>query len=61
MKNYITYFIAALFLVSSCVTPKIYNDLLSEHERSNNKLVVSEKKVLELNNAVREKEEKILF
>ncbi len=61
MKNYITYFIAALFLVSSCVTPKIYNDLLSEHERSNNKLVVSEKKVLELNNAVREKEEKIFI
>ena len=49
-----------LFLVSSCVAPKIYNDLLSEHETVNNKLTANEKKVLQLNSAISEKEEKIL-
>ena len=60
MKNSIIHFVIVLFLGSSCITPKIHNDLLSEHERSNNKLVVNEKKVLQLTDAVREKEEKIL-
>jgi chemotaxis protein MotB len=61
MKKSILYLSAILFLVSSCVTPKIYNTLLSEHETVNNKLTVSEKKALQLNNALEEKEGKILI
>ena len=60
MKKSILYLYAMLFLVSSCVAPKIYNDLLSEHETVNNKLTANEKKVLQLNSAISEKEEKIL-
>ena len=61
MKNSILYLSAILFLVSSCVAPKIHNSLLSEHETANNKLSASEKKVLQLNNNLEEKEGKILI
>ena len=49
MKKSILYLSTILFLVSSCVAPKIHNSLLSEHETANNKLSASEKKVLQLN------------
>jgi len=61
MKKSILYLSAILFLVSSCVAPKIHNSLLSEHETANNKLSASEKKVLQLNNDLEEKEGKILI
>ena len=61
MKKSILYLSAILFLVSSCVAPKIHNSLLSEHETANNKLSASEKKVLQLNNNLEEKEGKILI
>ena len=61
MKKSILYLSTILFLVSSCVAPKIHNSLLSEHETANNKLSASEKKVLQLNNDLEEKEGKILI
>lgn len=61
MKKSILYLSAILFLVSSCVAPKIHNSLLSEHETANNKLSASEKKALQLNNDLEEKEGKILI
>jgi chemotaxis protein MotB len=61
MKNSILHFIAITLLVSSCVTPKIHNALLSENERVTNKLTDNEKMVLELNDALEEKEGKILI
>ena len=61
MKKFILYLSAIVFLGSSCVTPKIHNSLLSEHETANNKLSASEKKVLHLNNDLEEKEGKILI
>ena len=61
MKKSILYLSAILFLVSSCVAPKIHNALLSEHETVSNKLTVNEKKVLQLNDALEEKEGKILL
>jgi len=61
MKKFILYLSAIVFLVSSCVTPKIHNSLLSEHETANNKLSASEKKALQLNNDLEEKEGKILI
>ena len=61
MKKSIFYLSAILFLVNSCVAPKIHNTLLSEHETANNKLSASEKKVLQLNNNLEEKEGKIFI
>ena len=61
MKKSILYLSAILFLVSSCVTPKIHNALLSEHETVSYKLTANEKKVLQLNDALEEKEGKILL
>jgi chemotaxis protein MotB len=61
MKKSILYLSAILFLVSSCVTPKIHNALLSEHEIVNNKLTANEKRELQLNDALEEKEGKILI
>jgi len=61
MKKSILCLTAILFLVSSCVTPKIHNALLSEHEIVNNKLTVNKKRELQLNDALEEKEGKILI
>ena len=61
MKNSILYLSAILFLVSSCVAPKIHNALLFEHEAVSGKLTANEKKVFKLNNALEEKEGKILI
>ena len=61
MKNSILHFIAIILLLSSCVTPKIHNALLSENERVTNKLTDNEKMVLELNDALEEKAGKILI
>ena len=61
MKKSILHFIAITLLVSSCVTPKIHNALLSENERVSNKLTTKEKMVLQLNDALEEKEGKIFI
>ena len=61
MKKSILHLSAILFLVSSCVAPKIHNTLLSEHETVSNKLTANEKKVLQLNDALEEKEGKVLI
>jgi len=61
MKKSILHFIAITLLVSSCVTPKIHNALLSENERVSNKLTANEKMVLRLNDALEEKEGNILI
>jgi len=61
MKKSILFLSAILFLVSSCITPKIHNALLFEHETVNNKLTTIEKKVLQLNSALEEKEGKIFI
>ena len=61
MKKSILCISAILFLVSSCITPKIHNALLFEHETVNNKLTTIEKKVLQLNSALEEKEGKIFI
>ena len=61
MKKSILCLSAILLLVSSCVAPKIHNSLLSEHEKANIKLTASEKKVLQLNSALEEKEGKVLI
>jgi len=61
MKKSILCLTAILFLVSSCVAPKIHNALLSEHEIVNNKLTVNKKRELQLNDALEEKEGKILI
>jgi chemotaxis protein MotB len=61
MKKSILHLIAILFLGSSCVAPKIHNSLLSEHETVNNKLTANEKKVLQLNDDLEEKEGKIFI
>ena len=61
MKNSILYLIAILFLVSSCVAPKMYNTLLSENKIVQNKLTSNKKKVLQLNDALEEKGGEILI
>jgi chemotaxis protein MotB len=61
MKKSILHLFTILLLVSSCVTPKIHNALLSEHEAVNNKLISNEQNVLQLNDALEEKEGKILI
>ena len=61
MKKSILCLSAILFLVSSCITPKIHNALLFEHEAVNNKLTTSEKKVLQLNSDLEEKEGEIFI
>ena len=61
MKKSILHLFAIILLVSSCVTPKIHNALLIEHERLGDKLTVNEKIVLQLNDALEEKEGKILL
>jgi len=61
MKKSILHLFTILLLVSSCVTPKIHNALLSEHEAVSNKLISNEQNVLQLNDALEEKEGKILI
>ena len=61
MKNSIKHLIAILFLVSSCVAPKIHNALLAEHQTINNKLTDNEKRVLQLNSSLEENAGKIFI
>jgi chemotaxis protein MotB len=56
MQKSILYISTLLLVFSSCVTPKIHNALVAEHEVAKTNLTVQEKKVLQLNDALEEKE-----
>jgi chemotaxis protein MotB len=56
MQKSILYISVLLLAFSSCVTPKIHNALVAEHEAVKTNLTTNEKKVLKLNDALEEKE-----
>ena len=56
MQKSILYISALLLAFSSCVTPKIYNALVAEHEAAKTNLTAQEKKELQLNDTLEEKE-----
>jgi len=56
MQKSILYISTLLLAFSSCVTPKIHNALVAEHEAAKTNLTTQEKKVLKLNDALEEKE-----
>ncbi len=56
MQKSILYFSAVLLVLSSCVTPKIHNALLTEQELTKSALSLQEKKVLALSGELEEKE-----
>ena len=60
MKKFLLFLSSILILVSSCVTPKIHNSLLSEYEIACIKLSTEEKRALQLDNSLKENEEKVL-
>ena len=60
MKKSILHLFTIILLVSSCVTPKIHNALLIEHEIVGENLTVKEREVLQLNDELEEKEGKII-
>lgn len=59
MQKSILYISALLLVLSSCVTPKIHNSLVAEHENTKSALVNAEKKALSLAGELEEKEGKI--
>ena len=44
----ISLIILSIFLISSCITPKVYNELLDKHEIAKKNLTKNEKLILEL-------------
>ena len=56
MQKSILYISALLLAFSSCVTPKIHNALVAEHEAAKTNLTAREKKALQLNDVLEEKE-----
>lgn len=60
MQKPFFYFSALLFALSSCVTPKIHNALVAEHEATQSALMQEEKKVLALSGTLEEKEDAII-
>jgi len=56
MQKSILYISTLLLVFSSCVTPKIHNALVAEHEAAKTNLTAQEKKVLQLNDFLEEKE-----
>ncbi len=56
MQKSIIYISILLLAFSSCVTPKIHNALVAEHEKVKTNLTANEKKVLKLNDTLEEKE-----
>ncbi|MDC0249673.1 OmpA family protein [Flavobacteriales bacterium] len=59
MQKSILYIGTLLLVFSSCVTPKIYNTLVAEHELVTANLITKAKRALQLNSALEEKEETI--
>ena len=60
MQKHITYISALLLILSACVTPKIHNTLVAEHESVKLALISAEKKALSLNGKLEESEETIV-
>ena len=60
MQKHSIYISALLLILSACVTPKIHNTLVSEHESIKSALISAEKKALSLNSNLEESEETIV-
>ena len=55
----ISLIILRIFLISSCITPKVYNELLDKHEIAKKNLTKNEKLILELRENLDDKERDI--
>ena len=55
----ISLIILSIFLISSCITPKVYNELLDKHEIAKKTLTKNEKLILELRENLDDKERDI--
>lgn len=55
----ISLIILIIFLISSCITPKVYNELLDKHEIAKKNLTKNEKLILELRENLDDKERDI--
>ncbi len=55
----ISLIILSIFLISSCITPKVYNELLDKHEIAKKNLTKNEKLILELRENLDDKERNI--
>lgn len=55
----ISLLILCLFVFSSCITPKVYNELLDKHELAKKNLTKNEKKILQLKETLDNKEKNI--
>ena len=60
MQKSILYISTLLLVLSSCVTSKIHNALVMEHDATKSALTTQEKKVLQLNGAIEEQEGTII-
>ena len=60
MQKSILYISTLLLVLSSCVTPKIHNALVMEHDATKSALTAQEKKVLQLNGTIEEQEGTII-
>ena len=60
MQKLILYIIVQLLVLSSCVTPRIHNSLVMEHDSTISALTAKEKKVLKLNGTLEEQEGTII-
>ena len=60
MQKTILYISTLLLVLSSCVTPKIHNALVIEHDATKSALTTQEKKVLQLNGTIEEQEGTII-
>ena len=55
----ISLIILSIFLISSCITPKVYNELLDKHEIAKKNLTKNEKLILELRENLDDKDRDI--
>ena len=55
----ISLIILSVFLISSCITPKVYNELMDKHEIAKKNLTKNEKLILELRENLDDKERDI--
>jgi len=60
MQKLILYISTLLLVLSSCVTPKIHNALVIEHDATKSALTTQEKKVLQLNGTIEGQEGTII-
>ena len=55
----ISLLILCFFVLSSCITPKVYNELLDKHELAKKNLTKNENKILQLKENLDDKEKNI--